>query len=94
MGSRWDRVGAGVCCVYVRGLEGCKAVAKGIARGLHPHPQVPVKGDDGKILRWDSKGIGILSVRKAKQDGAKPYIALFTESVGPGQGLFRGWHYC
>lgn len=49
-------------------------------------PQVPVKGDDGKILRWDSKGIGILSVRKPKQDGAKPYIALFTESVGLRQG--------
>lgn len=43
--------------------------------------QVPMKNAEGKVTSWESKGIGMLSVRKAKTEGAKPYIALFTESV-------------
>ncbi|EFJ50402.1 hypothetical protein VOLCADRAFT_88974 [Volvox carteri f. nagariensis] len=43
--------------------------------------QLPVKGPDGKLSGWEAKAMGMLSIRKAKTEGAKPYIALFTDAA-------------
>ncbi|KXZ55022.1 hypothetical protein GPECTOR_3g184 [Gonium pectorale] len=47
---------------------------------------VPVKTDAG--TSFESKGMGMLSVRRAKTPGAKPYIALFTDT---GRCLFQAY---
>ncbi|GLC43547.1 hypothetical protein PLESTM_001485100 [Pleodorina starrii] len=52
--------------------------------------QVPIKGPDGKLNGWEAKGMGMLSVRKAKTEGAKPYMALFTDA---GRCLYQAYIY-
>ncbi len=42
---------------------------------------LPVRDETGKITAWENKATGQISIRKAKTEGAKPFIALYTESV-------------
>lgn len=41
---------------------------------------LPVRDEAGKISTWEHKATGQISIRKAKAEGAKPFIALYTES--------------
>ncbi|GIL85375.1 hypothetical protein Vretimale_10667 [Volvox reticuliferus] len=52
--------------------------------------QVPLKGPDGKLSGWQSLGVGTLSIRKAKTDTAKPFIALYMDN---GACLYRAYLY-
>ncbi|GLI60434.1 hypothetical protein VaNZ11_002587 [Volvox africanus] len=52
--------------------------------------QVPLKGPDGKLSGWQSLGVGTLSIRMAKGDKSKPFIALYMDN---GACLYRAYLY-